>query len=80
MLLKEKVDNIGKIGSKMIYFELFILYLAIFTILYFENLKVYANTIMIWTVIIILFSRISVLLVRQKALLRHFAHSIDKVK
>ncbi len=70
MLDREKVESIKKIGSKMIYFELLIFYLAIFTVLYFEDMKRYSNTIMIWTVFIVLFSKISVLLARQKAILR----------
>ena len=77
MLLKEKVDSIRNVGSKMIYFESLILYLAIFSISYFESLKTYAITIMLWSVIIILFSRISVLMARQNALLRHIANSSD---
>ncbi len=75
MLEKEKIESIRRIGSKMIYFELFIMFLAIFTVSYFEGLKMFASMIMLLAVIFILFSRISVLFARQKALLRYIENS-----
>ena len=70
MLLDLKIESIKKIGYRTTYLEFIVLYLSLFTIIYFESAKEYSITIMLGTGIFILYTRISILFARQRAILR----------
>ena len=70
MLLNLKIESIKKIGYRTKYLEFIVLYLSLFTIIFLESAKEYSNTIMLWTVIFIIYTRISILFARQRAILR----------
>jgi len=70
MLLDLKIESIKKIGYRTTYLEFIVINLSIYSIVFFDGAKEYANIIMLWTVIFILYTRISILFARQRAILR----------
>ena len=70
MLQDLKIKNIGKIGHKTKYLEFVVMYTSLMILVFYDAAKGYAHIIMSWTVIFILFTRISVLFARQNAILR----------
>jgi hypothetical protein len=70
MLQDLKIKSIGKIGHKTKYLEFVVMYTSLMILVFYDGAKGYSNIIMSWTVIFILFTRISVLFARQSAILR----------